>query len=69
MKGLATEWEEVPENAVEPGKPTTPKQSKSRSPSQADGLIKIANGWEFFTHPTIVGLLVCRSTVTRKRSL
>ena len=51
MKGLATEWEEVPENAVEPGKPTTPKQSKSRSPSQADGLIKIANGWEFFHTP------------------
>jgi hypothetical protein len=51
MKGLATEWEEVPENEVEPGKPTTPKQSKSKKTSQADGLIKIANGWEFFHTP------------------
>ena len=51
MKELATEWEEMPENEVESGKPTTPKQSKSKKPSQADGLIKIANGWEFFHTP------------------
>jgi hypothetical protein len=51
MKGLATEWEEVPENEVEPGKPTTPKQSESKKPSQADGLMKIANGWNFFHTP------------------
>jgi hypothetical protein len=51
MKGLATEWEDVPENDVEPGKPTTPKQSKSKKPSQADWLIKTANGWRFFHTP------------------
>jgi hypothetical protein len=53
MKGLATEWEETRENAVEPEKTTPPKQSESKkkTTSQADGLIKIANGWEFFHTP------------------
>lgn len=45
MKGLATEWEEVPEEAVKPEKLTTPKQPH--------GLIKIANGWEFFHTPDL----------------
>jgi hypothetical protein len=54
MKGLATEWEEVPEEAVKPEKPTTPEQSRSKNrTSQPDALIKIANGWEFFHTPDL----------------
>jgi hypothetical protein len=51
MKGLATEWGEVPEAAVSSEEPTTPEIKKPKSPSQADRLITVANGWEFFHTP------------------
>jgi hypothetical protein len=49
MKGLATEWKEVPE--VEAEQPGTAKTSKSKKTSQVDHLIKIANAWGFFHTP------------------
>lgn len=49
MKGLATEWEEVPEETVEPETPPTTEASKcKKGPSQADRLIAVAKEWEFF---------------------
>ena len=53
MKGLATEWEEVSENEPEAEEPTKPKSSERKQTSQADRLIKIANGWEFFHTPDL----------------
>ena len=51
MKGLATEWEEVPENEPEAEEPTKPKSSERKKTSQFDALIKIAASWEFFHTP------------------
>jgi hypothetical protein len=46
---IATEWIEFPESATQQAKSTPSKQRESKKKSsQADRLIKIGNGWEFF---------------------
>lgn len=52
MSALAQDWKELPENQAEQPKIATPAQGEpQKKTSQAEGLIKIADGWEFFHTP------------------